>query len=523
MYTVSMILAKKAVVFIVLLLVAALSGLVILQTYLLSYAVDLKQQTFDQNVSTALTSSAQKVESDELTSRVLELSLSLSANDSVAPRLQRIQVTQTDSALDGNIVVRALHLDSLTSLELDHDSYFYERGAISSCDSFVFGGSLETSDLALIWQQDRTGLVHRVLENVSHLAKGPITDRLSTDRLDSLLASSLAEVGIETPYSFGIVANRPDTLLFASADGVHRQLRDSDYRTRLFPLDLLPPSYDLVVFFPATRLLLWKQTWPFFLAAVVFLGVIVYCFVRTIRTIIEQQRFAEMMVGFINNMTHEFKTPISTVALAAEAMAQPELVGDPDTVTRYNRMIRDENDRMRQQVEKILQFASLERGEYELNLSLVDVHEILRQVADSFSLQIDHRGGVLETELTAGQRLLRADPLHLRNIFGNLVDNAVKYSPGTPQIRVTSRDAEPGVAIAVSDRGIGISERHRKRVFDRYYRCPTGNRHDVKGFGLGLSYVQILVAAHGGRVALESRPDHGTTVTVWLPTTATDG
>jgi two-component system phosphate regulon sensor histidine kinase PhoR len=223
------------------------------------------------------------------------------------------------------------------------------------------------------------------------------------------------------------------------------------------------------------------------------------------------------MVDFINNMTHEFKTPISTVALACEAMSRPDVLEQHDTLLRYNRMIRDENTRMHKQVEKILQMAQLERGEYELNIQPVDVHALITQVSDNASLQLEQCQGKLELDLAAQEQQVAADKVHLTNVIQNLLDNAIKYSPERPAVTIKTRNQGPMLVVRISDQGIGIAEHDHKRVFEKYFRCHTGNRHDVKGFGLGLSYVKLMVEAHGGVVEISSQSGAGTSVDVFWP------
>jgi two-component system phosphate regulon sensor histidine kinase PhoR len=230
-----------------------------------------------------------------------------------------------------------------------------------------------------------------------------------------------------------------------------------------------------------------------------------------------QQRTAGLMVDFINNMTHEFKTPISTVALASEAIGRPDVEVRKGKIRQYNRMIAEESTRMRGQVERILQMAQLEEGEVELKFADLDLHELLRNVADTFRLQVEAREGGIQLNLRAVQHVVRGDGARLLDVFRNLLDNANKYSPARPRITIATRNADDTVSCSVKDCGIGIAPEHQKRVFDKYYRIPTGNLHDVKGFGIGLSYVRLLVAAHGGEITLGSEPGKGTEVIVTFP------
>ena len=294
-------------------------------------------------------------------------------------------------------------------------------------------------------------------------------------------------------------------------------LRTSEYRTPLFPHDIFAGQQDLVVYFPDQKMFLFQQTAALFVASFLLMTIVVFGFVYAVGTIFRQQRFASSLTSFINNMTHEFKTPISTISLAAEAMSSSVDVADQKRLTRYTQIIRDENSRMREQVEKILQMSVLERGEYELNLDEVDVHETIRTAIANIALQVEKRGGQIISDLSASVAKIKADALHLANIIHNLLDNANKYTPQSPQITVSTRSDTQGIRIQVADNGIGLRSEDQKRIFEKYFRVSTGNVHDVKGFGLGLSYVRMMVEAHGGRVEVRSEINRGATFEVFLP------
>jgi two-component system phosphate regulon sensor histidine kinase PhoR len=256
---------------------------------------------------------------------------------------------------------------------------------------------------------------------------------------------------------------------------------------------------------------------PMVLPTAFLMLIVVGCFIFTIRTILSQRRFATLLVDFINNMTHEFKTPIATIRLAAEAVARPDVIGDKDRVQQFNDMILGETQRMRNQTDKILQMAVLEEGDYELKLEAVDLHELIKSAVDTVVLHIENRNGTVECDLQAEQYTLTADPVHLGNVVYNLLDNASKYTPDSPRIRVSTRNDNGTLSLAITDNGIGMHQDDCKQAFDKYFRVSHGNVHDVKGFGLGLSYVKLMVEAHGGAVTIHSRPGEGTRVEAIFP------
>jgi two-component system phosphate regulon sensor histidine kinase PhoR len=216
-------------------------------------------------------------------------------------------------------------------------------------------------------------------------------------------------------------------------------------------------------------------------------------------------------------MVHEFKTPLSTITLAAEAVVRPDVIGQRTRIRRYVSVIGEETERMRNGVSKILQMAVVEEGDYELSLVPLDLHALLEKAASAFAVQVESRGGTLTLQTESTPLTVTADALHLTNIVHNILENAVKYTPGVPEIIIRTAVSSGVVAIRISDNGIGMGAGETGRVFEKYYRVSTGNLHDVKGFGLGLAYVRLMVTAMKGTVGIESEPGKGTTVIVSLP------
>jgi two-component system phosphate regulon sensor histidine kinase PhoR len=216
-------------------------------------------------------------------------------------------------------------------------------------------------------------------------------------------------------------------------------------------------------------------------------------------------------------MTHELKTPVATISLASEMLQKDNIIENREKALRYDGIIYDENKRLGEQVEKVLQMAVLEKGDFKLKKNLVDLHSIIKQVTEKMMLQIESRNGKLQLYLNATDAVTRVDEVHFSNIISNLLDNAIKYSPENPDITISTLNEKNQIVIAVSDKGIGMSKDAQKRVFEKFYRVPTGNIHNVKGFGLGLSYVKIMTEAHGGSITLQSEPGKGSTFQIFLP------
>lgn len=559
-------LSPKTVRIIIALAIIALAGLVVLQGLLLASALESKEQTFRRNVLAALNAAAQSLETSEAAR--FTVYAAMSGDDSLTQQRWTSEFPLPDSLCRDSVIFVAAAADTVPPVRIVGDSLYYvvrrpQRVMIQvynpdhsekriTVDTFQTVGqycipldSLPPSSggyaysyrmdgksvvqqietfgdkpgplTGIIPGEGKTILVQRVLSLLMNAERRPIEQRLEKKALDSVVTASLKDNGVELDHAIGIIAEDRDSLVLAEPAKAADALRASDFRARLFPQDVFSvPSY-LVVHFPGQTLYLWRQMLPLLSAAIILMGIVIVCFAATARIMTSQRRFAGRLVDFINNMTHEFKTPLSTVALASEALSRPDVAAEPEKIARFNRMIADENQRMRHQVDKILQMAVLEEGDYELALEEVDLHEVIRRAVDSFTLAVESRGGRIICELKADRPVVTADRIHAANIIHNLLDNANKYSPDPPDIQVATRDAEGGVIVVIKDHGIGIGEADREQVFDKYYRVPNGDVHEVKGFGLGLSYVKLMMTAHGGRVDLHSRLGEGAAIELFFP------
>ncbi len=265
------------------------------------------------------------------------------------------------------------------------------------------------------------------------------------------------------------------------------------------------------------NILLRQMSW-IIVASILFTTIIISAFVVTVRTLFNQKKISEIKSDFINNMTHELKTPLATISLAIDALTNEKVIHDVDKIRVYSSMIKEENKRMNKQVEKILQAARLEKEEIKLNLQRLDAHAIINKVADNIALQLQEKNGTITLKLSATNPMIEADEVHFSNIIFNLLDNAMKYSSGAPHIDVeTFAHGNGMLSIKVKDNGIGMDKETQSRIFEKFYRAHTGNLHNVKGFGLGLSYVKALVEAHEGRIKVESTPGKGSAFTITLP------
>ncbi|WP_041694055.1 sensor histidine kinase [Emticicia oligotrophica] len=355
--------------------------------------------------------------------------------------------------------------------------------------------------------KNKAELVKNVLTDVIHGTRN-IYERLDRQSLDTLLKKELRSRGITIPYQHGV--KNGSNLIFSSfAVNYTPELIKKAYKVLLFPNDLQTHNHFLYVYFPDTQSFILRNMWSVFLSSALLLLAVGGIFYSSISTMMKQKKLADIKNDFINNMTHEFKTPISTISLAVEVMKDSDVKKDAGKMNRYLNIIQDENRRLGTQVEKVLQMALLDKGEVKLRMGEVDVHETIEQVLTNLSVQIEQKNGIVNLELEAENSEIIADEVHLTNIIYNLLDNANKYSPENPVITIRTENVGNLLKVSIADKGIGMSKDQVARIFERFYRVPTGNLHDVKGFGLGLSYVKKMVELHNGQIFVESKLGEG--------------
>jgi two-component system phosphate regulon sensor histidine kinase PhoR len=561
-----MALRGRRVGFIVALAVVALSGLVWLQVALLRYAMEIKEQAFRNNVQTALASVSQSLATGEVMTmaynvdalhdgRTMRVMAVVESNGAEGVKSQHSWWTQEQTSeseeppspvrIEADRIIYTVAVPqhvmlSVVSADSELDSTlvdrFHSQGeyvvplepATFSEGSFVWRFQSDSANQVIRWENvqhdtvvtladsGKRQLATEVMQRLFAAEQAPMQERLDSINVDSILGATLGAAGIDMDYAYGVVSEVNDSLVLSRPAGFEEAVKSSDLKTRLFPQDVFAAPTSLRIHFPERETYLWAQIAPLVTAEVVFMLIIIACFAYTIRTILRQKRFSRLLVDFINNMTHEFKTPISTVALASEAIARPDILAQKDKVLQFNDMIKSEIGRMRNQAEKILQMATLEEQDIAISWDPVNLHEVIRSVVEGASLQVEHHGGSIRCDLAAKDVAIDGDKIHLTNVISNVIDNAVKYSTDAPQIEVATQDAPEGVQISVSDSGLGMTADEARQVFQKYYRVPTGDRHDVKGFGLGLSYVKLMVEAHGGTVSLKSKPGEGTRVELYF-------
>ena len=504
---------KKVIWLIIGLMTAAVIGVGALQYYWIKEAIRLKQDEFDTSVYAAL-------------NRIVE-------------RLERTEQMQANldafSIKDSSMEPLSMQEDVKLSMQTP---VFKASGQVEKSE-FVSTGVIPVTDKdcntpdcirkRLERYEQQMNYIRGTL--VTSMLKPPkLVDRIDLKLLDEYISKEFENRGVNLDYHYSIFANEDESFVIQDGHYVVEEdmnqpiekgwnsLYNTPYKVDLFPKnDFVSPGLLMVQFPSQTSLMYGSVFWPLILS-ILFTLIIMGCFYYTIQTIFTQKKVSEMKTDFINNMTHEFKTPIATISLAADSISSPIIAGAPDKVKRFADIIRQENKRMNAQVEKVLQMAVIDKREFRLNLTQVDLHTVIEQAVANASLQVEKKNGKVSADLQASQSTVQADITHVSNIIANLLDNANKYSPDRPEISVHTSNVSNGVQVIVKDNGVGMTKEARKHIFDKFYRVHTGNLHDVKGFGLGLSYVKALMTAHKGQIDVISELGKGSSFILFFPT-----
>ncbi len=500
--------AKQVKVIIVLMTLAML-GLIGLQFYWISTTVTLNKSRFKQNVHQALEKVASRLEKHE----------AIYVMKSSADQLSGQVISTLDS------ITRAQNTNSSLTYELQFEVKSGRNPDNQSTELILQPMTkYDIRDPKIAWEENQRRRINKS-QIVSIIAEKlffqnqekPIQQRTSRPIIDSILREEMLNKGIALDYDFAVFNHPQRQWYFATPTTNSECLVETNYCTKLFPNDMQNPDNILCIYFPTESKYLIGKMAMILSSSIIFIGVIILCFGAAIYTIIRQKKVSEVTNDFINNMTHEFKTPIATISLAREILQDATIQQNQEKTNRYLSVIADESKRLSSQVENVLQAAKLGRKDVKLNLKSLDIHQIIEKVIRNSAVQVENRGGKIFTDLKATQTLIEGDQVHITSIISNLIDNANKYSPNIPRIEVQTQNTSNGIAIKFIDEGQGIPKKVVNKIFDKFYRVPTGNVHNVKGFGLGLSYVKSMVEAHHGTISVESELEKGSVFTIKLP------
>ncbi len=453
--------------------------LVVIQVYLIENALMVREAIFQRDVEDAVSKAIYNLERIDR-----ERMIKYRQNSLKNSRLKLINTKDSlDVYLADNFISFGQDNDKSTSLQ----SYHPSKHLIEN----MFGG------------------VPRNMKNVEN--------RVEQNLIDSLLKIEFRLAGLKTQYEFGIFSPRRNKIVLHEAGKYYNELLSSPFRYLLFPSEIFGQKNQLMIYFPFERQYLITRIWVLLALSVVLIFTIIFSFAYVVSTVFRQKKLSEIKNDFINNMTHEFKTPISTISLACQALGDKDIAKNQAVYESYVSIIDEENNRLSSMAERVLQSARLQKGEIKLKSELLNIHDVIIDAKQKVDLQIKQKGGVIYMELDASVSNIVADRVHITNIVFNLLNNANKYTPWAPIITISTRNVGSGIIVSITDNGIGISSSNQKKVFDKLYRVPTGNVHNVKGFGLGLSYVKSVVEKHQGKITIDSELSKGSTFTIYLP------
>lgn len=364
------------------------------------------------------------------------------------------------------------------------------------------------SELSDLDKEYYSGLIYEGIKRT------PIKTRINSNDLNNKLKIQLKNRGIETPFKFAIYDRG---MLTSVKSGYFKIKKGKSYQVPLFTDNEGHSNYQLYVNFPEKEHYLLSIISKNLILSILFIVMIISVFATTLYQLNKQKQIAMIKTDFINNMTHEFKTPIATINLALDAIKNPKVINDKDKVLNYVKMIRQENKRMHAQVETVLRISKLDKNQLEVSKEVIDIHDILEDALSHIQLLVTDKGGKLQVNLQAIQTEVVGNAFHLTNVFVNILDNAIKYTDDKPKISLMTENASNAILIHISDQGLGMSKNTIKHAFDKFYREETGNIHNIKGHGLGLSYVKRIIELHQGKISVISEKGKGSTFTVKLP------
>ncbi len=511
----------------------SLFGLIFLQAFWVLRDFRLAEQNFDRNAKFAINRVVERFLEKQITS---ENHFSFSSNyssfsvDSVS-KLLKIQSFDSNQNGSSNFkiktnstVIRTTNFDKIREIDFQkiRDSSNVtiimksNAGVGKSVDLVETAKSIEHfAEDSLQWKRiiSSEPQWNRKMYSKLHSFRKPVPYQL----LDTLLKEELASQGLEMYFELMVWDNNSNQSVYKNGEFEEKQEANLGFTIPIIGIRKTTEQNLLWVDFPTKQAFVWQEVASISIASILLISVVSLCFWFAIRTILNQKKLSEMKNDFINNMTHEFKTPISNVGLALEGMQNFGMMQNPANAEKYLKIAKKENSRLGNQVEKVLQIAVLEKDNFQLNFKEVNLHSIISEVAERFKIQLAEQSGSLQLELNAENDLLQADEIHLSNLISNLIDNALKYSKEKPEIIIQTANMTDRITLAVIDRGIGIPKNQLNQIFEKFHRVSTGNLHNVKGFGLGLSYVSEIISKHNGSIQVKSELGKGSEFEIFLP------
>jgi signal transduction histidine kinase len=513
---------------IIFILSSSLVALITVQIYWIHHAIKLREDQFNVKVKDALKEATTDIESQatcfETFSRVV-----IEPHEGIYMIRQKWQGNDkfVSPQILGNHFVK--NLDTIPL----HFSFASKTDTLYSFNSLKFNNPA-TAEMIIRFQYDLADSLSRVEEELGDSGtikkltaksfklesknKKPFGDVIDNSVLDSMIHASLARQGIETGFEFAVKPAGSSTPVYSNPAKVNPLLMQSDLSATLFQNSHFTDPYILLLYFPNRYSYVLQTMWLVLFSSALVIIILLSAFYFGMRMILRQKKLSELKTDFINNLTHEFKTPVSVISLALETVNETQVMNDRLKVEKILGILKTESRRLETQVERILQLSSFDRKEIKMDFRETDLHQLIQHSVCNLSFQIEKKNAEVNLELNAGISLVNVDEIHFTNLISNLLDNALKYTNGhIPQINIETVNCGEDVLLSIEDNGIGIQKSSLTRIFDKFYRVPSGDVHNIKGFGLGLSYAKSIIEAHGGSISVESYPGKGSKFILRIP------
>lgn len=523
--------SRRVILILIVLMALVMTSLIVVQTNSIFRALDIKEEQFDAAVKSALSKVSDRLEYEEASV------LAVQSKKLIVPSNRSIYPNNIQRSISGNLNQQDIQLSFQYSHQTTASTYSEElsveqRGTAQQTQNergrpgdFPNAFDIQHEYDGYVSQQyenrlDQKARIFAMSQVAVILSNLPIEERIEQlSPLGRLIKTELKNQGIGLDFKYAVKSFPRGEEHFIYGDRTYNSKQQKEYKNLLFPNDLddlVKPNY-IYVYFPKRDTFLLKQTGLLVIPTFVLTALLIGIFVFTILIILKQKKLSNIKNDFINNMTHELKTPISTISLASQMLRDNTVNNTPKTIEHISGIIFQESKRLTTQVEKVLQMAVFNEGSLKLKFKEVNMNALITSVVLNFELRVKSKNGELTADLKAEPSIIKGDEVHITNVLFNLLDNAVKYSRDEPRIIISTELKDDSLVVSVKDHGIGIQSEYVSQIFERFYRVPTGNVHDVKGFGLGLSYVKKIVEVHRGKIKVESAPNKGTKFMIYFP------
>jgi len=488
----------------------ALMGLVYVQSIYIKRALIIQNTIFETYANEAMVRTAIRIEEEEATQ--------------ILNNAQYNSFYNKAQSINGNCGLKLQYQNGVIILDVKKgdDTYTFKGQNLQDIDSLVQLANLGSE----IEMELTNGLLNGYNDMIENMTMEFLYGNNTKPAFDSLtiynyLSYELDRIGIKTDFEFALIDGYSFKKIISSIKDLNPKVQQNAYKTPIHTSFFTDEHAILLVNFPNQKSYLLKSNGQLLKASFFFILLIAVAFGASLLIIFKQKKLGELKTDFINNMTHELKTPVATISLATEMLNKEKVRENKDKVQNYNKIISVENKRLGSHIERVLQVAQLDKDELKLKKETVEINEIINDLIIKFKLRLEDVDATISTNLNATNTKFKADKTHIINMFSNLIDNAIKYSSSERklEITITTENKKDAIVVKVTDNGIGMSKTDQKKIFTKFYRVPTGNIHNVKGFGLGLSYVKTIIEAHKGMIEVNSESNKYTTFTVILPTT----